>query len=198
MTLENLESAPRRRGSILEGALLSAAWSVLTEDGYPGFTYDAIAAQAHTSRAVLYRRWPQRDDLLRATLAKYWQPLEVPDTGNLRDDAIEFLRGAADKRAGMITMISVQLAGYYRDSRTSPADLRNLLRPPDRQSPFATIISHAVERGELADIPRPQRVVDLPFDLLRHDMLMHMGPIPDDSIVEIVDQVWLPLLHKLD
>lgn len=49
-------------------------------------------------------------------------------------------------------------------------------------------------RGELPDVPRPARVVNLPFDLLRHDVLMTLRPLPEESIVDIVDEVWLPLL----
>ncbi|MFC8125643.1 hypothetical protein [Streptomyces sp. NPDC057302] len=37
--------------------------------------------------------------------------------------------------------------------------------------------------------------MNLPFDLVRHDMLMNMGAVPDASIVEIVDTAWPPLLH---
>ncbi|MGP4100033.1 TetR/AcrR family transcriptional regulator [Nonomuraea sp. KM90] len=186
--------AARRRGSKLEDALLDAAWDVLVEHGYHGFTYEAVAARAGTSRPVLYRRWPQRDDLLLATLTRFWQPIEVPDTGNLRDDAIGFLRNADADRAGTITLMSVQLAGYFQDTGTSLGELRDTLVPPGRATAFEMIVARAVGRGELPDVPRPSRVVNLPLDLLRHDMFMTMRAVPDESIVEIVDKVWLPLL----
>ncbi|NED84690.1 TetR family transcriptional regulator, partial [Streptomyces sp. SID11233] len=58
----------------------------------------------------------------------------------------------------------------------------------------ATLVARAVARGELPDVPRPARVLDLPFELMRHDMLMEMRALPEEKIVEIVDVVWLPLL----
>ncbi|MCC5575257.1 TetR/AcrR family transcriptional regulator [Microtetraspora sp. AC03309] len=186
--------ASRRRGPALEGAILDAAWDVLVEHGYHGFTYEAVAARAGTSRPVLYRRWPQRDDLLLATLAKFWRLIEVPDTGSLREDAIGFLRNADADRAGMITLMSVQLVGYFRDTGTSLSDLRDTLLPPGQATAFEMIVARAVERGELPDVPRSSRVVNLPLDLLRHDMLMTMRAVSNESIVEIVDEVWLPLL----
>jgi AcrR family transcriptional regulator len=186
--------ASRRRGLALEGAILDAAWDVLVEHGYHGFTYEAVAARAGTSRPVLYRRWPQRDDLLLATLAKFWQPIAMPDTGSLRDDAIGFLRNADADRAGMITLMSVQLVDYFRDTGTSLSDLRDTLLPPGQPTAFETIVARAVERGELPDVPRPSRVVNLPLDLLRHDLFMTMRPVSQEAIVEIVDAVWLPLL----
>lgn len=118
----------------------------------------------------------------------------MPDTGSLRDDAIGFLRNANADRAPTITFISVQLAGYFRDAGTSFSELRHTLLPPGRATAFETIVAQAVERGELPDVPRPSRVVNLPFDLLRHDLLTTMRAAPDESIVEIVDKVWLPLL----
>ncbi|MCF6468319.1 TetR/AcrR family transcriptional regulator [Nonomuraea sp. MG754425] len=188
------DGGSRRRGSALEDALLDAAWDVLVEHGYHGFTYEAIAARADTSRPVLYRRWPQRDGLLMATLARFWQPIAMPDTGSLRGDAIAFLRNADADRAGMITLMSVQLAGYFHDTGTSLGELRDALLPPGQPSAFEMIVARAVERGELPAAPRSSRVLNLPLDLLRHDMLTTMRAVPHESIDEIVDEVWLPLL----
>ncbi|MBC9715158.1 TetR/AcrR family transcriptional regulator [Streptomyces sp. TRM66268-LWL] len=184
----------RRRGAALETAITDAAWQILLDQGYNGFTYEAVAARAGTSKPVLYRRWPQREDLLTATIARHWRPLEVPDTGSLREDALTLLRTVNAERGRALILLRVQLADYFRDTGTSFDDLRNRLHPQDRTPPFALLVSRAVERGELADVPRSRRVVNLPFDLVRHDMLMRMGAVPDDSIVEIVDEVWSPLL----
>ncbi|MEV0829014.1 TetR/AcrR family transcriptional regulator [Nonomuraea rubra] len=188
-------AASRRRGAKLEDALLDAAWDVLLEHGYHGFTFEAVATRAGTSRPVLYRRWPHRDALLLATLTRYWRPIALPDTGNLRDDAIGFLRNADADRAGMITLMSVQLVDYFQDTGTSLGELRDTLLPPGHPTAFETIVARAVRRGELPDVPRPPRVLNLPLDLLRHDLFMTMRPVPDEAIEEIVDDVWLPLLR---
>ncbi|MEW2298053.1 TetR/AcrR family transcriptional regulator [Streptomyces sp. NPDC006743] len=189
------EGAPtRRRGAALENAITDAAWDVLVERGYNGFTYEAIAARAGTSKPVLYRRWPQREDLLVATLARHWHPLDIPDTGSLRQDAVALLRTVNAERARTVILMRIQLADYFRETGTTFQDLRSRLHPTDQQPPFATLFDRAVKRGELTDVPRSDRVVNLPFDLVRHDMLMTMGAVPDETIVEIVDTVWLPLL----
>ena len=60
---------PRRRGQVLENALLDAAWAELCEKGYEGFTVEGVATRAATARTVIYRRWPTRPELLRAAVA---------------------------------------------------------------------------------------------------------------------------------
>ncbi|WP_436843896.1 hypothetical protein [Streptomyces sioyaensis] len=34
-----------------------------------------------------------------------------------------------------------------------------------------------------------------PFDLLRHEILTTFAPVPDHALEEIVDTVFLPLVH---
>ncbi|WP_255658309.1 TetR/AcrR family transcriptional regulator [Actinoplanes sp. L3-i22] len=186
----------RRRGDELEEAILDAAWGVLIEQGYPAFTYEAVAARAGTSRPVLYRRWPQREDMLLAVLRKHWwsHPIPVPDAGNLRDDVIGFLRRASTERTRMVALLSVQIMDYMRETGSSFAQLRDSLRPPGLPNAFERMIARAVERGEVPDVPRLPRLVNLPFDLFRNELLMTMKAIPDETIIEIVDGLWLPLL----
>ena len=90
-------SGHRRRGPSLEAALLDAAWDELHIVGYAALTMDGVAARAGTSKAVLYRRWQNRGELILATLHMR-RPMvsgEVPDTGNLRGDVIALLRRAS-------------------------------------------------------------------------------------------------------
>ena len=193
----DLEKSTRRRGEELENAILDAAWEQLEEAGFPAFTFEAIAARADTSRPVLYRRWARREDLLVATLQKYWfsRPVEVPDTGNLRDDMVGFLRYADASRSGLMSVLSVQLMEYFRDTGTSFGDLREMLHRARGTTGVERIVARAIERGELpADLP--QRVVTLPFDLMRHELFMTLRSVPDQTLVEIVDVIWLPLLRS--
>ena len=185
------------RPHVREEAILKAAWDVLVAHGYQGFTYEAVAAQAGTSRPVLYRRWPQRDDLLLATIRMSWQarPIKLPDTGNLRDDALGLLRNANAARARAATLVGAQLMDWFRATGTSFATLRATLREGSGPTAFETMVDRAVERGELRAAARPARVLNLPFDLLRHELFTTLKAVPDEAIVEIVDAVWLPLLN---
>src|ERR1700727_3171267 len=91
----------RRRGEALEHALLDAAWDELQKAGYAGLTFEAVADRAGTSRAVLYRRWRNRADLVVAAMRRHRPMLsgEIPDTGSLRDDVLTVLRRMSGRLA---------------------------------------------------------------------------------------------------
>jgi hypothetical protein len=61
---------------------------------------------------------------------------------------------------------------------------------------MAEIVRRAVDRGELPGA-LPSRVAALPFDLLRHELLMNLGRASEETIVDIVDTVFLPLAMAL-
>src|ERR1700749_3289295 len=102
MTLNGDAQVPqRRRGAALEHALLDAAWDELVDKGYSGFTIESVAERARTSRAVIYRRWPTKPELVRAAVGRVGdrERVEIPDTGSLREDIVELLRRANRSRA---------------------------------------------------------------------------------------------------
>ena len=186
----------RRRGAELEAALLQAAWDELVEKGYASFTLDAVADRAHTSRPVLYRRWPDRHELVRAAIAQALEGyrLPVPDTGGLRDDVLALLRELNATRVPLVTIMSVQLAGYYQETGTSPADLKNLLSR-GRRDYLGVIFARASARGDIAPERVTERMKSLPFDLLRQEFMTTFRPVPDEVLVEIVDTIFLPLVQ---
>jgi AcrR family transcriptional regulator len=185
----------RRRGSELEDALLEAAWQELQEHGYAATTYDAVAARAGTSKPVLYRRWPGKADLVVAAMhhAGLFARRELPDTGSLRDDVTTSLRNFNASRSGFITVISVTMANIASDTGLSPAELRDRLLG-ERAGSGKVLVDRAVARGEIPARQRSSGLITMPFDLFRHDLLLTLAAVPERRIVEIVDELWLPLI----
>jgi AcrR family transcriptional regulator len=191
------EAAPqRRRGRALEEALLDAAWDELTERGYDAFTIDGAAARAGTSRAVLYRRWPTKQDLVHAVVVREVgrDVITAPDTGSLRGDVIALLRLANERRVRMATDLFTNLGSFYRSSGTSFGDLRELI-PGGRDSIMDAFIQRATDRGEIRRGQISARVARLPMDLFRQEVLMTLNPVAERDIEEIVDTIFLPLVH---
>jgi AcrR family transcriptional regulator len=188
------EKATRRRGTALEAAILDAAWDVLETDGWGGFTFAGIAERAHSSKPVLYRRWRTREDLLRATLRRRGETTsgDVPDTGSLRGDTIALLTAANELRSSMAAVLSMRLSALHQDLSLSPAELRRELMG-ERKSVMDVVVTRAIARAELGPKTLPARVVSLPFDLFRHEVLMTLEPVTPETITQIVDDVFLPL-----
>jgi AcrR family transcriptional regulator len=190
--------ARRRRGTELENALLDAAWDQLSEAGYASFTIEAVAERAGTSKPVVYRRWSDKHDLLRATVRHVSDRTirPAPDTGSLRGDVIAQLVQASRDRLNLAAVLMVHLGGYFAESGTSPADLRELLLGGSH-SRTAEALDRAVARGEVDPDRLTPRIIDLPFALFRHEAMMTLKPVPEEVAAEIVDTIFLPLVCPL-
>jgi AcrR family transcriptional regulator len=196
MSLKGDAPPQRRRGEVLEKAVLDAAWAELTQIGYDDLTFEAVATRAGTSRAVLYRRWPSKEDLLLATVAHQaaTDPVVAPDTGSLRGDVIGLLRLANEVRVRIVIFVLTRLGEFFREAGTNPAEL-GAFAQGGRDALLAEVIRRAVARGEVTPGQISERVARLPIDLFRHELMMTLRPVPDQSIVEIVDDVFMPLVR---
>ena len=185
----------RRRGAALDEALLDAAWDELRATGYQAMTMEAVADRAGTSRAVLYRRWPKRAELVVATLRRH-RPIisgDVPDTGSLRGDVHALLTRMSGRLAATGPETVYGLLGDY----LGDADLFERLRLDVLQTGagiMTGILKQAADRGEA----RPDlsgRVASVPTDLFRNELFLRRTPPDATVIAEIVDDVFLPLVR---
>ena len=185
----------RRRGEELEAALLEAAWQELVEAGFARLTMESVAARAKTGVAVLYRRWHSKDDLVIAAIRHYGtaHPVEVPDTGSLRGDMIALLSSFSSTRVSFAAIVSAVFSGLLASTGLTPAQVREKILA-DRPLHSDQIFARAHERGEI-DLDRiPPAILTMPFDLIRHDMLMTYKPIPPERVLAIVDDLFMPLV----
>jgi AcrR family transcriptional regulator len=185
----------RRRGAELESAILDAAWDQLIAEGYEHFTVDTVAARARTSKPVLYRRWKTREDLLRDTVRHRGaaDPPSIPDTGTLRGDLLALLTHANNDRNPMAALVSSMLGSYFNKTGPTVAELRAEFSS-QRGSAVEEVVNRAVERGEVDPARLTPRIIDLPFDLFRHEMMMTLKPVPDHVLRQIVDDIFIPLV----
>jgi len=185
----------RRRGAELEHALLCAAWAELAEVGFGKLTMESVAERATTGVAVLYRRWTNKNELVLAAIRHYGEthPVAVPDTGNLRDDMLQLLGNLNAARREFAALVAVTFAGLYDSAGITPQDIRAIVRG-DGPSRLDEVFRRAHDRGEI-DLDRiPPGVLEVPFQLVRHDLLMTLRPVSDERIRSIVDDVFRPLV----
>jgi AcrR family transcriptional regulator len=186
----------RRRGKELEAALLEAAWEELVSAGFGRLTMESVAARAKTGAAVLYRRWPRKDDLVLDAIYHYGvtHPVDLPDTGSLRGDMIGLLSGFSSGRVAFVTVVSAAFSGLLASTGLTPAEVREKL-VGDRPLWSSEIFRRAHERGEIDLDQTPRALLTMPFDLMRHDLLMTLKPLPEARVLEIVDELFMPLVE---
>ena len=185
----------RRRGEALEHALLDAAWTELQAAGYAGLTMEAVADRAGTSRAVLYRRWRNRPELVLAVIRRH-RPLlsgEIPDTGSLRGDVLALLRRMSSRLAEIGPETVYGLLGDYLSDADMFARSRDQLLSISAEV-METILKRAADRGE-ARAGVENRIATLPTALFRNELFLARIPPSEGTLVEIVDDVFLPLVR---
>jgi len=187
----------RRRGRVLERALLDAAWDELVAVGYANLTIDGVAARARTSKPVLYRRWPSRPLLMLAALRQRAPMLSgpVPDKGSLRADVLALLERMSTRleEAGQEVLVGL-LADLFRDPEAL-GTLRSEIAIVSAEV-MRVILERASKRGEVDARRIPPRVATLPVDLMRHELLVTRAAVPVSVLCEIVDEVFLPLCRR--
>lgn len=184
---------PRRRGAVLSRAIFDAVLAEIAESGYATLTMDRVAERARASKASLYRRWPGRAALvLDAAYEAMPGPDTVPDTGSLRLDTLTVMRQGARLLEGIVGQAMRGVLGEALQNPEVAAEVREFARG-NASRMMREILANAVNRGECdPDLVTDSRIEAGPA-LLRQRFIFGSGPIDDDFLVGVVDQVVLPL-----
>jgi AcrR family transcriptional regulator len=189
----------RRRGQQLESDLLDAAWEELIKVGYANLTMESVATRARTGIAVLYRRWANKDQLVFAAIehVRKANPVAVPNTGTLRGDLLAQLTALSESLAGVFAIAAAAaFSGLLADTGLTLSQAHDKVMDAQRLPRVRVIYQRAHDRGEI-DLKRiPSAVLAMPFDLLRHDMLMNPTRLKPSRIQSIVDELFLPLVQR--
>jgi Transcriptional regulator len=189
----------RRRGKALENAILQAAWDELNEVGYTHMTMEGVAIRAKTNKTAVYRRWANKSLLVIAALHKNAPKtdLNVPDTGCLRSDILALL-GRITEPAKMVdaeTIHGLMLENLGTKIIESLPQMRFSKAEEKWNGIMDKILKHAEERGEVNVSKISPRIVSLPIDLLRYEFLTTQQPISDETLMAIIDDIFLPLVY---
>lgn len=198
-TLEDQPKGGRRRGEVLEKAILLAAWEELGETGYARLTMERIALRAQTNKTALYRRWPNKAKIVAAAVKQYMPKsvLAAPDSGDLRTDMLELFQTFAKPLQGLgAETIHGLLVEYHGDDLIA---LLPKIMPPKTggklNAIMRTILENAEKRGEVRLDRITDRMMLLPADLFRYELLTTHEPVSDGTICEIIDDIFLPLVR---
>lgn len=187
--------ARRRRGDALYSAIYEATLDELIAVGYTELTMERVASRARASKGSLYRRWSSRAELV-ADAVHYTLPscAEIPDTGSVREDLLGCLRRSANLLNGAS---GEAVRGLMAETIHNP-DLMEVIRirfiDPD-VNVFLDVLRRGAVRGEVRPSALTTRIASVGPDLLRQHFMAYRSPIPDRVLIEIVDDVILPLIQ---
>ncbi|HZZ48270.1 MAG TPA: TetR/AcrR family transcriptional regulator [Pseudonocardia sp.] len=188
--------APRRRGEALLVAIFDATLAELAEVGYNDLTMERVASRARASKGSLYRRWASRVELVLDAMehSRPHRP-EEPDTGDTREDLLRLLRSIARMHSGPSGEASQGLMiEVLRNPELMHAVRTRFMEPIVRS--MLEILRRGAVRGDVRPTALTHRIAAVGPDLLRQYRLLHGTPIPDEVVLEIVDEVLMPLLEN--
>lgn len=190
--------APRRRGAVLERAILDAALEQLSTVGWSGLTMEGVAAGAQTGKAAVYRRWPSKEDLvadaLRSGLPEFGS---APDLGSVRDDLLHLCLQARD---GMFSRSGLALRSVIHECDTLQAERFHAVIFEGVVEPTLKMLREVIERGIERGEVRPDAANSYVFDAIPA-MMMYRSKMcgsewADVDLTEMIDQLMVPLLRR--
>lgn len=186
----------RRRGDELLQAIYSAVLSELADTGYGGLTMEGVAARAGTGKAPLYRRWNSKDELILATVQHGLPTSPAPTySGNVRDDLLHLLRRFA---AALTTPFGGAMRALLSETHRRPdllAALHDIVFQP-RGRELRALLRDASDHGEIRPEVIDSHLADIGPEMVMFRFLTGGPPVPDQTIVSILDDVVMPLLRR--
>src|SRR5258707_9557057 len=88
----------RPRSEQAEQAIIDATLDLFAEQGFEGVCVEAVAARAGVGKATIYRRWPNKEELLLAALGSMKSPIPELSGISVRDDLLARLPVRAEDK----------------------------------------------------------------------------------------------------
>jgi AcrR family transcriptional regulator len=167
-------------------AITNAFFDELAEVGYGRLSIDAVARRAGVGKAAIYRRWKSKLEIavaLTSTVAI--AAIDVPDTGNLRDDVREYLARGREALTHRLArrIIPDVLAEASRNPDLTEALLMSVRDP--RRAKAAEVIERAIARGELS----ADTDIELCLDLLGGPLYWRLIVVQTDAADSYLDRL---------
>lgn len=175
-------------------AIYGATLAELADVGYDRFTIEGVAQRARTGKASIYRRWSRKLDLIiDAVDGSLPSGDDPPETGSVRDDLLELLRRFRRALAGPMGQPMLALvSAMHREPELVHALHERVFDP--RSDALRRILRRGVAQGVLSEDVLTSRLADIGNELVVFRYLTSAEPPRDDELVELVDDVLMPVL----
>ncbi|MFE5401466.1 TetR/AcrR family transcriptional regulator [Streptomyces sp. NPDC056580] len=190
-------ASPRRRGAVLERAILDAALEQLSTVGWNGLTMEGVAVGAQTGKAAVYRRWSSKEDLVADALEAGLPPVEeVPDLGSVREDLLALCRRARDamfSRPGFALRAVIHECDPAQVERFHGVIFEGVVEPMIDQ--LREVIIRGIRREEVRPDADNGYVFDTVPAMMMYRSKMCASEWSDRDLEEMIDRLMMPLLR---
>ncbi|MCB8907145.1 MULTISPECIES: TetR/AcrR family transcriptional regulator [unclassified Streptomyces] len=187
----------RRRGPVLERAILEAALEQLGSVGWNGLTMEGVAVGAQTGKAAVYRRWPSKEDLVADALQAGLPALdEAPDLGSVREELYELCRRVRDvmySKPGFALRAVLHECDAEAAERFHGLIVTGVVEPSARL--FRDVLRRGIARGEVRADANNDLVVDVVPAMMMYRSKVCASEWPDREIADLIDRIMVPLLR---
>ena len=183
----------RPRSEQAEQAIIEATLDLFAEQGFEGVCVEAVAARAGVGKATIYRRWPNKEELLLAAFSSLKSPFPEPKGVSVRDDLLAMVEvmcaDKADPRKSR--RYALLLGDGERYPRLMARYKETIVEP--RRDVMRAVIRRGVQTGEL----RPDTDVEIAMLTLTGAIMAQEktpdGALDGDFATRLVDGLLLGL-----
>ena len=183
----------RPRSEQAEQAIIEATLDLFAEKGFEGVCVELVAARAGVGKATIYRRWPNKEELLLAAFGSLKSPLPEPKGVSIRDDLLAMVEVmCADKADPRKARRYALLLGEGEKYPRLMARYKETVVEPRREV-MRAVIRRGVETGDL----RPDTDVEIAMLQLTGAIMAQeksqAAMLDDDFAARLVDGLLLGL-----
>jgi AcrR family transcriptional regulator len=183
----------RPRSEQAEQAIIEATLDLFAEQGFEGVCVEAVAARAGAGKATIYRRWPNKEELLLAAFGSLKSPYPEPGGVCARDDLVAMLSVMCADRADprKARRYGLLLGEGQKYPRLMARYKETVIEP--RHEAIRAVIRRGIESGELrADTDVEIAMLALTGTILAKEKSAD-GSLDGDFAARIVDELMLGL-----
>ena len=179
----------RPRDPRADQAILKATTELLGEVGYARLTIEAIAARAQVGKTTIYRRWKSKGLLVVDLIAGIVDLGPTPDTGDTRQDLLEFMQAVVNSLRDPLVGQSIPgLANDLPGDEELASAFRELIIGPKLERVTA-IMERASRRHDVPDDVDCVLVTDMLLGPILWRSMLTEQSLNDEALGKIIDPV---------
>jgi AcrR family transcriptional regulator len=179
----------RPRSAEAEQAILEATVELFTTRGLAGLSVEAVAARAGVGKTTIYRRWPDKEELVLAAVTALKGPPPEPPGTSVRDDLTYLLRRVGRRHAGgpWPALMSRLMSEAEAHPELAAEAWRRAI------GPRRAVLDRVLRRGVADGLIRPDADLELVADMLVAPVLGRVRPgrppLTEAQVEVVVDTI---------